>query len=152
MAFATYTLLVGFAKGVSDVEGSGKVDSGFTPDLLMDTIWKCLILQLVEILVIKFLVGLKQIYPPFLDVLSYTGYKYVCLCINLLFKLTVCQYFGSYLRLLSTAYVSVMLAIFIVKSFRSVVPKTVVVGPPGVYIQLACGALQFAVVFVLCLL
>lgn len=139
MAFASYILLVGLTKGI--------YGEGFTPELLVQTIWRCLFLQLIEVFLIMFFIGTKQIVAPFLDLLSYTGYKYVILCINVLFRL-----FGTYIGLVSTIYGSIMLAIFILKSFRAVVPKTATSGPPGLYIQLACGFLQFIVTLILCFL
>ena len=139
MSFASYILLVGLAKGVGG--------AGFTPELLMQTIWRCLFLQIIETFIIIFIVSTKQIHAPFLDIFAYTGYKYLGLCINVLFRL-----FGYYVSLISSVYCSVMLAIFILKSFRSVVPKTATSGPPSVVVQLVCGALQFVVTIILCLL
>jgi hypothetical protein len=139
MAFASYILLVGLAKGLGG--------AGFTPELLLQTVWRCLFLQIIETFIIIFIVGTKQISVPFLDIFAYTGYKYVGLCINAIFRL-----FGYYFSLVSSLYCSIMLAVFVLKSFRSVVPKTATSGPPRLYIQLACGGLQFLVIFVLCLL
>jgi len=130
---------VGLAKGVGG--------AGFTPELLIQTIWRCLFLQLAETAVIYVFVGLKQINPPFLDIFAYTGYKYVGLCINVIARLA-----GTYVHFLVSLYISAMLGVFVIKSFRSVVPKVATAGPPGLYVQLACGLLQFIVSGVLCFL
>jgi len=138
MAFTSYILLLAVAKGVGG--------SGFTPDFLMQAIWRCLLLQFLETFCLMFLIGTKQISAPFLDLFAYTGYKYVGLCVNALMRLL-----GFYFGLISSLYCSAMLAIFVLRSFRSVVPKTATLGPPRLYIQLACGTLQFLVMLVLCM-
>ncbi len=138
-AFASYILLVGLAKGVGG--------AGFTPELLIQTVWRCLFLQLVETAIVFILVGLKHISPPFLDIFAYTGYKYVGLCLNVVARLM-----GFYFHLFVSLFISAMLGIFVIKSFRAVVPKTATAGPPGLYVQLACGLLQAAVVCILCFL
>lgn len=139
MSFTTYILLVGLVKGVGG--------AGFTPELLIQTVWRCLFLQLMETSVIFIFLSLKQIRPPFLDIIAYTGYKYVGLSFSLIGRLL-----GFYIHFFISIYVSTMLGIFVIMSFRSVVPKSANLGPPNVYIQLACGGLQFFVILVLCLL
>lgn len=139
MSFTTYILLVGLAKGVGG--------AGFTPELLIQTVWRCVFLQLLETAAIVIFVSLKQINPPFLDIIAYTGYKYVGLSVSLIGRL-----FGFYIHLFISMYFSTMLGIFVIKSFRSVVPKSATMGPPNLYVLLACGGLQFFVILVLCLL
>ena len=139
MSFASYILLVGLAKGVGG--------AGFTPELLIQTIWRCLFLHALEALVIMFIVGFKGVSAPFLDVFSYTGYQYVGLCINAMMRL-----FGFYGSIISAVYVSAMLAVFNLQSLKSVIPAQSAVGPPRHLILLACMAIQFLVIFVLCLL
>lgn len=139
MAFASYILLVGLAKGVGG--------AGFTPELLLQTVWRCLFLQVVETFLLVFIISFKQVSAPFLDMFSYTGYKYVGLCINAVFKL-----FGFYFGLFSAVYTSTMLSLFVLHSFKSVIPSASTAGPPRHLVLLACMVLQFVVIFVLCLL
>ena len=135
MSFITYVLLFGLCKGI---------DSGFTPEMLINAIWRCLILQCVECVVIKFGLSLMSVPLPFLDLFAYTGYKYVGLCIN-----TVARFFGTTFNILSSVYMSVMLAYFVLKSLAAVVPVQAT-GPPRHLMLLAFAAIQFFVSLILC--
>ena len=72
MSFITYVLLCGYVKGTAN---------SFTPEVLIQTLWRCLLLQLVETCVIRICINFMSVSTiTFLDVLAYTGYKYVGLC------------------------------------------------------------------------
>ena len=72
MSFITYVLLCGYVKGTAN---------SFTPEVLIQTLWRCLLLQLVETVVIRICINFMSVSTiTFLDVLAYTGYKYVGLC------------------------------------------------------------------------
>merc|ERR1711871_1136616 len=76
MAFITYVILFGYYKGTAGT---------FNPEVLVGAVWSCLLLQLIEALSIKY-IGLNIVGTSvstnisILDVISYTGYKYVGLC------------------------------------------------------------------------
>lgn len=135
MSFITYVLLFGLCKGL---------ESGFTPEVLINAIWRCLILQCVECLVIKFGLSLMSVPLPFLDIFAYTGYKYVGLCIN-----TVARFFGTTFNFISSTYMSLMLAYFVLKSLAAVVPIQAT-GPPRHLMLLAFAGIQFFVALILC--
>ena len=139
MSFASYILLVGLAKGVGG--------AGFTPELLIQTVWRCLFLHITETCITMFIVNLKGVSAPFLDFFSYTGYQYVGLCINAILKL-----FGFYFGLVSAIYLSAMLALFNLQTLKSVIPSQTTTGPPRHLILLACMVLQFLVILILCLM
>ena len=136
MAFITYVLLVGLRKGMGG--------SGFTPEVLIQSVWRCLILQVCETVAIKFGLSLMQVPLPFLDVFSYTGYKYVNLCIN-----TMAKGLGGTVSFLVASYTCSMLGFFVLKAMAAVVPATTASGPPRHLMLLAFAAIQFIVSFVL---
>lgn len=138
MSFITYALLIGLRKGLG---------SGFTPDILINSIWRCLILQLCETMVIKFGLSVMQVPLPMLDVFAYTGYKYVGLSLS-----TVARALGGTISLLVGFYSSASLGYFILKSMAAVVPASHSTGPPRHLMLLGFAAIQFFVSFILCTL
>jgi hypothetical protein len=140
MSFMTYVLLCGLTQGLGSV-------STFTPDLLIQGVWRCLILQLLECGIIKFGVNMLSIPLPFLDIFAYTGYKYVHLCVAI-----VASLFGRTIKFLVSLYLSAMMAYFLLKTMASVIPSNVVSVPPRHIILLAFAAMQFVVVLILSML
>lgn len=133
MAFITYILLVGYAKGTSNT---------FTPDVLIRAIWSCLAMQVVEVLVCKFATNTLTPSLPFLDLFALTGYKYVGLCVNTLFLL-----FGGVLYFLCSLFTAAAHGFFILKSFAVAVPQNVNSNVPPRHLVLLCLALmEFVVV------
>jgi hypothetical protein len=137
MAFMTYVLLYGLRAGVGS-------DSTFTPDLLIQAVWRCLILQLLECGLIKFGVNMMSVSISFLDVYAYTGYKYVHLCLALISSLL-----GGTIKFLVVIYLAAMMGFFLLKTMASVIPATVTTGPPRHLVLLSFAAMQFVVVLVL---
>ena len=121
--------------------------SGFTPEVLIQSIWRCFMLQLLETVVIKFGLSLMQVPLPFLDVVAYTGYKYVPLCLN-----TLAGGLGKYVGLFVTLYTSFALAFFILKAMAAVVPATVSTGPQRHLMLLGFAGIQLVVTVILCTL
>lgn len=135
MSFITYVLLVGFRKGL------GK---GFTPEVLIQSVWRCLILQVIETFVIKFGLSLMQAPIPILDIFAYTGYKYVGLCLN-----TLARGLGTTFGFITALYTCAALAYFILKAMAAVVPAAISTGPPRHLMLLGFATIQFLVPFVL---
>jgi len=136
MAFMTYVLLSGLGKGLGS--------TGFTPDVIIQAIWRCLLLHLIETGLIKLGVSLMSVPLPFLDVFAYTGYKYVALCINVISRLL-----GGTASFVVSMYTASMLAYFILKTMAAVVPPTTTTGPPRHLLLLAFAAMQFVVILTL---
>lgn len=132
MAFITYLLLYGLVRGITG--------SPFSPDYLIQALWRCSILQAVEVLAMRFGLGMMQVSLPFLDLVSYTGYKYVGLCF-----VTVLKLLGITAKSLSALYVSFMLAVFILGSIRCVVPQCDNGPVPRHIMLLSFAGVQFVV-------
>jgi protein transport protein YIF1 len=126
MSFITYVLLVGYVKGT---------ENQFTPEDLINAVWRCLLLQLVESSIIK--VGLNVMNAnivSFLDVVSYTGYKYVGLCGTVL---AFCL--GGWIFTLFTFYQAFALFFFTIKTFKEACPKKDSIPPRWVMISSFAG-------------
>lgn len=140
MSFLTYCILICYAKRAGASTGS-YVN---TPDVLINAVWKCCILQVFEAGLIYGGLAMMSVSLPFLDIVSYTGYKYVGLCAS-----TVMLLFGSTIYFLSALYTSAMLGYFVLKSLAAVVPKEAS-GPLPRHIMLVLfAALQFLIAFIL---
>lgn len=136
MAFMTYVLLYGLGKGL--------MSTGFTPDVIIQGIWRCLLLHLIETGLVKLGVNLMSVPVPFLDIFAYTGYKYVALCLN-----TVSRLFGGYVSFVVSMYTATMLAYFMLKTMAAVVPPATTTGPPRHLMLLGFAAAQFVVILIL---
>ena len=137
MSFVTYVLLYGLCRA--------SAITNFTPEIIIQAIYRGLILQLIESCVIKFGVNMMSVTLPFLDVFSYTGYKYVGLCINL-----VSRVLGSTANFFVSLYTASMLGYFIMKTMAGVVPESAAItGPPRPLLLVAFAAMQFLIIFVL---
>lgn len=135
MSLITYALLVGLRKGM---------ESGFTPEVLIQTVSRCLMLQIFEVIVIKSGLRLMQVPLSFLDVFSYTGYKYVGLCLD-----TLARCLGRTAGFVIALYTSFALALFILKAMAAVVPAATTFGPPRHLMLLGFAAFQFSVPLIL---
>jgi hypothetical protein len=111
MAFVTYVLLYAFYRGL------GAVGSNFSPDIIIQVIWKCLFLQVIEAALLKLGANVLSVPVPFLDDFSYAGYKYVALCINCIARLL-----HGTLNIVISLYTAGMLAYFVLKTIAAVIP------------------------------
>lgn len=75
MSLVTYCLLSAFLYGTA---------GQFNPEVIADVITKCFVTQVIEVLVIKGCLYSMQTPIYFLDLFSYTGYKYLGLTISML--------------------------------------------------------------------
>ncbi len=136
MSFITYVLLVGYCKGANNK---------FTPEVLIQAVWRCLLLQLTECVVFKFGVNSLQSNILFLDTFAYSGYKYLGLCIGLIILVL-----GKTLYLITTIMLALSLGYFIMKTLAAVIPvPTGSVGSRRELIILALAGLQSVVFCVL---
>jgi len=86
----------------------------------------------------------------FLDIFSYTGYKYLILCINYISRLLF-QFIT--LHILITIITSIMLSYFILKTLAAVVPiGSTITGPPRHLILLGIAFMQFVIIIILSIL
>lgn len=110
MSFISYVLLYGLSTGLTTY---------FSPEILINAVWRCMVVQSCEVGVIMISLHLINSTLPFLDVYAYTGYKYVGLCVGAISKM-----FGSFLSTLVIFYTSGMLAYFIFRTMVCLVPPT----------------------------
>lgn len=137
MAFITYVLMYGLSKGLGS--------ETFSPDIIIQAIWRCLILQILESSLIKFGINMLSVPVPFLDLFSYTGYKYVPLCV-----ITLGKMLNGWLGTLAALYSSCMLAYFILKSVAAVIPPAAVPNDSmRLMILLGVGGIQLVLVLIL---
>lgn len=110
MGFITFVLVTGLLKGVGN---------SFHPDVLVAACSSMFATQVVEVLVIRAgLYALASDAPcPLLDLVAFTGYKYLGLTINALVGL----FLGSSVYWVALAYTSAAAAAFLVSSLMPVV-------------------------------
>jgi hypothetical protein len=137
MSLITYVLLSALCYG-----NAGQ----FNPEVIPDVSTKCLLTQVLEVLAIRFGFYMMQTSVPFLDLWSYTGYKYLGLCITLLvglmgrvFSLGTTAYYGCFVWTASAASYSML------KIMSHTVPlQTAATGPKREIMVLAFALSQFA--------
>ena len=117
---------------------------GFTPEVLIQSVWRCLLLQMLETFVIKMGLSTMQVPLPVLDVFAYTGYKYVGLCLS-----TLSKGLGSTFSYLIALYTCLTVGYFVLKALAAVVPATVTTGPPRHLMLLGFAGIQMVVQFIL---
>lgn len=132
MSFVTYVLLYGFSRASSI--------TNFTPEILIQAIWRGLLLQLLESGLIKLGVNMVSTALPFLDIFAYTGYKYVMLCVNISTRV-----FGNELNFIITLYTASVLGVFFFKTIAGTLPNS----PQRLPLCLGFAFIQFVVVLVL---
>lgn len=108
MAFVTYVLVTGYAKGTKN---------SFTPEVLVEITSSCLVMQVLEIALIRLGLYLLQAPASIMDLLAVTGYKYVALNINMVLGLTL----GSSLYFGALLYTGAAMAYFSLKTFAQAV-------------------------------
>ena len=137
MSLVTYCLLSAFLYGTA---------GQFNPEVIADVITKCFVTQIFEILVIRGCLYTMEAAIPFLDIFSYTGYKYLGLTISMLcgiafkhLELGTASFYGAFLWTASAT------AWFMRKTMENNIPmETASTGPKRDIMVLAFSALQIA--------
>mmetsp|Transcript_21212 Transcript_21212/g.52194 ORF Transcript_21212/g.52194 Transcript_21212/m.52194 type:complete len:375 (+) Transcript_21212:118-1242(+) len=138
MSLITYSLLAALCYGTA-----GK----FNPEVIADVTTKCFLTQILEVAIIRFGFYTMQVPVAFLDLISYTGYKYLGLTINMLFGLFlgfVLDYgmSGFYVTFLWTASAAFY---FMLKTMTYSIPEqTAQDGPKRSFMVLGFAASQVA--------
>lgn len=122
MSLITYCLLCALTYGTS---------GQFNPEVIPDVTTKCFVTQVLEVLLIRFGFYMMDTAVPFLDLFSYTGYKYLGLTINMLCGLLLGQLgygtSGFYVTFLWTASAATF---FMLKTMANNIPtETAATGP-----------------------
>jgi len=130
MSFITYMLLIGLCKGLGS--------SGFSPEMLGNSIWNSFVVQMFECVIIKVALSTTSTSISFVDIISYTGYKYFGLAIH-----TFCRMLGTYVSILVGIYITIASFFFVLKAIAAVVPTQSNSGPPRHLIILCIALTQF---------
>ncbi|KAH7481968.1 hypothetical protein PRIC1_009568 [Phytophthora ramorum] len=110
MGFLTYILIVGYSKGTSNQ---------FSPDVITKDASYCLVMQLVEIGVLAACLYVLNSSISFLDLVSFSGYKYIPLVINTI----VFQLLGSIAYYVSLLYTGVAASYFTLNCMKGTVAE-----------------------------
>lgn len=139
MSLITYVLLCGLCYGTS---------GQFDPEVLPDVTTRCMVIQVIEVLLFRLGFYLMQIPANFMDLFAVTGYKYLGLTINMLtgYSLSLALvsgghkgYYGMFLWTASAA------SYFMLKTMANNTPTvTASSGPKREFVVLAFAASQFA--------
>ena len=136
MSMITYVLLCALCYG-----NAGQFD----PEVIPDVCTKCFLANLVEVVIIRVGFYFMQTDVPFLDLMAYTGYKYLGLCINMLAGLTgsVLGVGGATAYYVCFAWTSLASAYLMLKIMSHTVPMQVAAtGPRREIMVLAFAAGQ----------
>ncbi|CAI5723102.1 unnamed protein product [Peronospora farinosa] len=110
MGFLTYILIVGYSKGTSNQ---------FSPDVITKDASYCLVMQLIEIGVLAACLYVLNSSISFLDLVSFSGYKYVPLVINTV----VFQLLGSIAYYVSLLYTGIAVSYFTLNCMKGSVAE-----------------------------
>ncbi|KAK1948444.1 Protein YIF1B [Phytophthora citrophthora] len=108
MGFLTYILIVGYSKGTSN-----------HPDVITKDASYCLVMQLIEIGVLAACLYVLNSSISFLDLVSFSGYKYIPLVINAV----VFQLLGSIAYYVSLLYTGVAVSYFTLNCMKGSVAE-----------------------------
>lgn len=137
MSLITYVLLCAVCYGTA-----GK----FNPEVIPDVTTKCFATQVLEVLAIRFGFYMMQAPIAFLDLFSYTGYKYLGLCINMVVGLVLGHFgLGATGYYITFVWTGVAASYFMLKTMANNIPVvTSATGPKREMMVLAFAASQFA--------
>jgi hypothetical protein len=137
MSLVTYVLLCALGYGTA-----GKFD----PEVIPDVTTKCIATQILEVLIIRFGLYMMQAPVPFLDLFSYTGYKYLGLCINMLVGMALGHFgFGMRAYYVTFMWTASAASFFMLKTMANNIPlATAATGPKREVMVVAFAASQFA--------
>lgn len=143
MSLISYVLLCALVEGTA---------GQFNPEVIPDVLTWCFVTQILEVLAIRVGFYMMQTPVPLLDLFSYTGYKYLGLCINMLVGIGLSQfglstYYSYWPAFLWTASAC---SFFMLKTMANNVPtQTASTGPKRELVVLVFAALQFVTMWFL---
>jgi protein transport protein YIF1 len=137
MSFITYVLLSALLYGTA---------GQFNPEVIPDVSTKCFMTQVLEVLAIRFGFYLMQAPVALLDLLSYTGYKYLGLCINMLMAIMGSPFgWGTRVFYMAFVWTASAASFFMLKTMGNNIPhQTSSAGPKREVMVLVFAASQFA--------
>jgi len=137
MTLVTYVLLCALCYGTS---------GNFDPEVIPDVTTKCFVTQILEVLLIRFGFYMMQAPVALLDLFSYTGYKYLGLCLNMVVGLLVGHFgFGARGYYITFVWTATAASFFMLKTMANNIPMvTAATGPKREVMVFAFAASQFA--------
>ena len=140
MSFISYVLLCAMVYG-----NAGK----FSPQVLPQVASLCFGCQIAEVLGIRFGIYVLQAPIAMLDLLSYTGYKYLGLCLNMLAGMALNHFgMGKEAYYVFFVYTGIAASWFMLKTMANNIPVVAATGPKRDMIVLAFAASQAVVMYV----
>jgi len=137
MSLVTYCILCALLYGAS---------GEFNSEVLPDVMFKCFATQILEVLAIRLGLYLMQTKLAMLDLFSYTGYKYMGLCVNILIGIAAGRkaYYGALLWTAGT------ISFMMLKVMANNIPRqTSAAGPKREFMVLTFAGSQFATMWFL---
>lgn len=137
MCLITYVLLSAVAYGTA---------GQFNPEVIPDVTTKCFVTQILEVLIFRFGLYMMQAPIAFLDLFSYTGYKYLGLCMNMVVGMLLGHFgFGTRGYYVSFVWTASAASYFMLKTMANNIPvQTATTGPKREVMVVAFAASQFA--------
>ncbi|KAI8822564.1 YIF1-domain-containing protein [Fimicolochytrium jonesii] len=119
MTFVTYIILVGIKLGLADAAAPAK-DRSFTPDVLGITGTTALVIVSTEVLLLKLGFYLLNVTTevPFLDLVSYSGYKFLGVIVSLIAAILAP---ASWITFAVHAYGMLCLGFFTLRSLKYII-------------------------------
>jgi hypothetical protein len=111
MSFVTFVLVVGLLEGTNNK---------FSPEILLEVCIESFLWLVVEVVALKvgfYLLEIDTSLVPTLDLIAYTGYKFVPLCINMVIGL----FCGRMVYYLAVIYTGTCLAWFFLNTLKQIV-------------------------------
>ena len=137
MCLITYVLLSALCYGTA---------GEFNPEVIPDVAFKCALYQTIEVIVFRSGFYAMQVPASILDLVSYTGYKYLGLCVNMIVGIIVGHFglFGARGYYACFLWTATAAAYFILKTMSNYIPlQTSSMGPKREVMILAFAALQY---------
>lgn len=142
MSLITYVLVCALCSGTANQ---------FNPEVISKVATMCVVTQVLEVFAIKAGFQLMQVPIPVLDLVSYTGYKYVGLSLSMLVSLLVSHVGQGYRSYLVTfIWVSSAMSYFMLKTMANTIPSvTAQSGPRREVMVFATAGAQIAIMWFL---
>ena len=137
MSLITFVLLSALCYGTA---------GEFNPEVIPDVAFKCAVYQTLEVIIIRGGFYAMQVTIPVLDLFSYTGYKYLGLCLNMIAGIIVGHFgwFGARGYYICFLWTATAAAYFMLKTMSNNIPlHTSPQGPKREIMVLAFAALQY---------
>mmetsp|Transcript_12322 Transcript_12322/g.18156 ORF Transcript_12322/g.18156 Transcript_12322/m.18156 type:complete len:286 (-) Transcript_12322:278-1135(-) len=133
MAFITFALTNGYLKGQANQ---------FTPEVLTDVTTNCMLVEVMQVLLMRLGLYLLSAPASILDLLAYSAYKYTGLCVAQVLEIVL----GTWAYYAALTYLAAALGYFMMRTMAHNIPAG---GSQREIIVIGLAALQFLVTWFL---